>query len=141
MADYLHVLQHAATGQTCSVAKRDSDWSFAFADTLVLNVECPWRIVTNKGIAVTDEDDAQSFGLKEPVSAAARANALLVGKALTALDADIKTADLRLSFEGSILLQVFNNSSGYEGWRASFRFGEKPLTAVGMGGGDINFSE
>lgn len=141
MADYLHALQHAATGQTCSVVKRDSDWVFTLADTLTLNVECPWRIVTNKGIAVTDEDDGQLFGLKEPASAAARANALLVGKRLTALDADIKTADLHLSFEGGIQLQVLNNSSGYEGWRASFRYGDKPLTAVGMGGGDINFCE
>ena len=139
MADYLHVLQHAATSATCSVLKRDSDWVFALGDAITLNVECPWRIVTAKGIAVTDEDDGQQFGLKEPVSAAVRANEMLIGKRLAAFNVDIRTADLRLSFEGGIELQVFNNSSGYEGWQASFKHGEKRLTAVGMGGGGVNF--
>ncbi|MDP3736929.1 MAG: hypothetical protein Q8R02_06040 [Hyphomonadaceae bacterium] len=141
MTDYLHVLQYAASGATCSVAKRESDWLFTFADAVTLNVQCPWRVITDEGIAVADEDDGQFFGLKDPVSAAVRANALLAGKGLTAFDVEIKTADLRLSFEGGVQLQVFNNSSGYEGWQARFRYGEKTIAAVGMGGGDVNFCE
>ena len=141
MADYLHVLQHAATGATCSVVKRENDWLFTFANALILYVECPWRVVTEKGIAVTDEDDGQLFGLKEPVSAANRANALLLGTGLTNLQVDLRTADLRLTFEGGVQLQVFNNSCAYTGWRASFRYGEQALTAVGLGGGGLDFTE
>ena len=140
MADYLHVMQHAATGATCSVVKRESDWLFTLADTLTLSVECPWRVITDKGIAVTDEDDGQLFGLNEPVRSAARTNALLIGKRLVAFDVDIRTADLRLSFEGGIQLQVFNNSSGYEGWQASFRYGEVTLTARSVWAAAISIS-
>jgi hypothetical protein len=141
MSDYLHVLQYAAQGATCTVAKREHDWLFTFGDLLGLAVGCPWRILSDAGIMVSNEDEGQLFGLKEPVSATTRANALLAGRRLIAFVADTKTADLKLSFDAEVQLQVFNNSSGYEGWQASYREGERSLQAIGMGGGGISFLE
>ena len=141
MADYLHVLQHAAVGATCSLERCDSDWLFSFEDRLTLNVVCPWRIVTNSGIAVTDEDHIPLIGLKREGGATVATNALLSGKRLVAFSAEIRTADLRLIFEEDVQLQVTNNSSLHDCWRASFRYGEQSLTAIGTGGGDVDFRE
>jgi len=47
-------------------------------------------------------------------------NGLLQGKRLERLKFDRMTAHFHLLFDGNMRLDVFNNSSGYEGWQAMF---------------------
>jgi hypothetical protein len=49
-----------------------------------------------------------------------RVNGLLQGKRLERLKFDRMTAHFHLLFDGNMRLDVFNNSSGYEGWQAMF---------------------
>ncbi len=50
---------------------------------------------------------------------------------------DIKTADIQIRFEGDLRLEVFNNSSGYEGWNAAVQVDGQTISVVGLGGGDL----
>ncbi len=138
-ADYLHLLQAAAVGRTCVIERREHDWAFDFGDGVGMAVSVPWRIVTARGIALTDANDGQKFGLPAPVDAELTANELIQGRRVISFDVEIRTADVRIALEGDVALQLFNNSSGYEGWQATFADDGRTITAIGLGGGDINF--
>ncbi len=138
-ADYLHLLQAAPLGRSCVIERREHDWAFDFGDGVGMAVSVPWRIVTAHGVELTDADDGQLFGLPAPVDVESKANELVRGRRVTSFDVELKTADVRVTLEGDVALQLFNNSSGYEGWQATFTDDGKTITAVGMGGGDINF--
>lgn len=107
-------------------------WSFHFEGRLRLNVQCPWRIVSDRGIGLGSEDDGQQFGLPAPVNGGAVALQLLAATALKQVLVTEKTGDIVLEFESGIRLEVFNNSSGYEGWNCGTPSG---LEVIGMGGG------
>ena len=124
-------------GRECRVTKREADWSFDFGDRLNIAASVPWRVVTADGISHGDEDDGQRFGLPQPVNGEARANELLQGQKVVAVELDPQTADLRLVFDGGARLDFFNNSSGYEGWQASVPAGGKELTVIALGGGRL----
>jgi hypothetical protein len=138
-ADYLHLLQAAPVGRTFVIERREHDWAFDFGDGVGMAVSVPWRIVTAHGVALTDADDGQRFGLPAPVDAALKANELVRGRRVTSFDVELRTADIRVTLDGDVTLQLFNNSSGYEGWRATFTDDGRTITAVGTGGGDVNF--
>ncbi|MEQ1784159.1 MAG: hypothetical protein ABMA14_22610 [Hyphomonadaceae bacterium] len=127
----------AFVGQTCEVARQEHRWAFSFGTDAGLGVETPWRIVTGSGIAFADTDDHQKFGLPQPVDGQARSNELLGGRRVISFDVDIKTADIQIRFEGDLLLEVFNNSSGYEGWNAAVQVDGQTISVVGLGGGDL----
>jgi hypothetical protein len=97
-----------------------------------LNAQCPWRIVNEFGIALGSEDDAQKFGLPAPVDGAKVAMELLALKPLSKLVITDTTGDLLLEFESGVRLELFNNSSGCEGWNCGTPSG---LSVIGMGGG------
>lgn len=108
-------------------------WKFDFEGRTVLQVYCPWRIVTAAGIALGNADHEQKFGLPKPVDAKEEAQRLLNAKAVK-LTVRAKTADLLIEFENGSHLEVFNSSSGYEGGECSDKDG---LLVVARGGGEL----
>jgi hypothetical protein len=130
-------LSAALRGRECRVTRREAGWSFDFGERLYLTASVPWRIVTAAGIAHGDEDDAQWFGLPQPVDGEQRTNALLKGQKVLSVGVDEQTADLRVVFDGGARLDLFNNSSGYEGWQALVPGDGKELTVIALGGGGL----
>lgn len=129
--------QRTLHGQTCRVGRGAHDWTFSFGDAATVVAIVPWRIIIDGTIAHADEDDAQWFGLPRPVDGEARANTLLDGLLVRDVALDPVTADLRISFDGEARLDLFNNSSGYEGWRATLRDGVRAVTIIALGGGKL----
>jgi hypothetical protein len=136
--DILSAFEDAFRNQGCSVTRRENDWVFNFGDSGALAVTAPWRLVHSGRIAHAAEDDGQRFGLPHPVDGEARANGLLEEKQLRHMELDRVTADLHLHFDGDTRLDVFNNSSGYEGWQATFYVSGYGISVIGMGGGDVS---
>lgn len=139
MDDLALAFEAAVVGRSCRVKRREADWDFDLQHDTGLAVSCHWRLVSPDGIAVTDEDDGQRFGLPEPVDAEAKANTLLLGATISSATVDRLTADLCLRFSNELRLDVVNNSSGYEGWQGSFSHGEKGTSIIAMGGGGLVF--
>lgn len=137
MDDPALAFEAQAVGRSCRVVRREADWVFDLQDDTGLVVGCHWRLISPSGIALTDEDDGERFGLSDPVNAESKANALLSGATVTSATIDRLTADLRLQFSNDLRLEVVNNSSGYEGWEVDFTSGGKAATIVAMGGGGL----
>jgi hypothetical protein len=136
--EILHAFENAYRGQSCSVTRRENDWVFKFGDSGALGVTARWRLIQSGRIAHADEDDRQRFGLAHPVDGEARANGLLAEKQLRHMELDRVTADLHLHFDGDTCLDVFNNSSGYEGSQATFFDCGHKISVTGMGGGGVS---
>lgn len=135
-------LRNALVGRQCEVRKQEFDWNFNFGEGLDVTASVPWRIVTPSGIAHGDKDDGQWFGLPQPVDGEARANTLLNGRTVIDVEADELTADLRINFGDGVRLELFNQSSGYEGWQADLACAEaQPRTIIAMGGGGFSTFE
>jgi len=79
------------------------------------------------------KDHRQLFGRQEPVDAAHEALALLAGKKVTRASFD-QTGDLVLELEGSIWVETFTNSSGYESCTIKLSGGAEYVV---VGGGRI----
>lgn len=125
-------------GQTCNaVLRRESGWDFQFGNAGWLGASCPWRIIAVAEIAHADTDDGQKFGLPKPVDGADRATGLLSGKKIVAAEVSAVSGDLRVCFEGETVLELFNNSSGYEAWHAIANDGTKRCEVIAQGGGAI----
>jgi len=122
----------ALVGKPCTVVLREHDWDFAFGPANGIAVSVPWRLVGGEAIALTDCDHDQLFGLPKPVNAEARANELLSGAVVQGVQTDAVTADLRIWFSNGLRLELFNNSTGYEGWQAVL--GGHTIVAMGGGG-------
>ena len=135
--DLLSPLLQIFVGRTCAVERQENHWAFAFGEGADLGVGVPWRIVTNTGIAFADTDDNQLFGLPQPVDGQALTNELLAGRRVIGFHVDAKTADIRILFEGDVRLEMFNNSSGYEGWSAVVQKDGKMTSVLGLGGGEV----
>lgn len=126
-------------GQTCSIRRRENDWVFDFKDGVTLAIEVPWRIVSNGRIAFASEDHGHVFGRTSPVSGEHEAAKLLSTKPITSAVVDRQTADLTLHFDPATRIDLFNNSSGYEGWAATYAIGNKRWSAIALGGGEVTF--
>lgn len=141
--DLLSAISDATHGCACRVTRLDGGWSFSFTGTetrgCAIFASAPWRIVTGEGIAHAADDDGQWFGLPAPVDGEARANGILGGKRVFSFTVERVTADICVEFDGGVRLEVFNNSTGYEGWNAAFQVGQVDVTLVGGGGGDLSF--
>jgi hypothetical protein len=121
-------------GRECSqIERRDYDWVFSFEDAGKVTCECPWRIICDNRIALTNIDHGQLFGLKVPIDGAKKAKELLDGKNVVSIKVAPTSSDLAISFEGETTLEIFNYSSGYEGWNA----GSQGFYVVAMGGGKL----
>ncbi len=140
MNDLTSAFEADVVGRPCRVRRREHDWDFDLQNGRGLAVSCHWRIVSSDGIALTEEDDKQWFGLAEPIDAAMRATALFAGATVTSVKVDQTTADLCLGFSNGLRLDLFNNSAGYEGWKGSFMLEDgRGCSIIALGGGGLSF--
>jgi uncharacterized protein (DUF433 family) len=125
-------------GVQCSGVERLAhSWGFGFGDSGGMNVECPWRIISNGHIDVSSADDGQTFGLPEPFDAQARASDLLVGRRVRELSIEPASSDMRVEFENFVALELLNISSGYEAWNAVFSSKSGVVRLIALGGGEL----
>jgi hypothetical protein len=108
------------------------EWSADFGEQHCLRIASPWRFVRDGEVRLGYEDDEQRFGLPEPVNAPARALELAGGRPVREALVNA-SGDLALDFGEGVRLEVFNQSSGYEGWK--LHMGESVLVA--QGGGNV----
>ena len=129
-------LDAAFIGLHCTSVTRfgEESWRFEFEGRTTLDVRCPWRIVADGRIALGNGDHGQQFGLPKSLDGKQQAERLLVGS-VAKVSLREQTADLILELEQGTSLEIFNSSSGYEGWECSSTDG---LLAVAMGGGEIS---
>lgn len=139
MHDLTLAFEAAVVGRSCRIERREADWSIDLGDNVGLAVGCHWRLVSSEGIALTDEDDGQRFGLPAPVDAETKANDLLAGTTVSSATVDRLTADFNLRFSNGLRLDVLNNSSGYEGWQGGFNHDGKAVSIIAMGGGSLAY--
>ena len=130
------ILQDALVGFTCtSVDKSEYSWHFGFADgEASLCLECAWRLRSDDSIAYGYQDDGQKFGLAEPVDGVALSKKLIGDSPIVLLAIRDGVGDLSIEFESGVRLDVFNASSGYEGWTFNVTNG---LFVVAQGGGKL----
>lgn len=127
-------------GQRLSDVAFDADthqWVFTFTGRRVLQITAPWRIVSETNIVHGCEDEGQLFGLSTPVDAKERIARAVAGTDVTHITVN-QFGDLDVRFASSVSLQVFNDSSGYEGWQL---FGPGERWVVAQGGGRVIGSE
>ena len=117
-----------------AVVRAEYSWHFDLGPGTSLVAECPWRIIAEGGIALGSVDDQQQFGLPAPVDAQVLAGKLLQGREVTAVEVMPASSDLVLTFDGERRLELFNNSSGYEGWTLSAPNGTR---FIAQGGGHL----
>ena len=94
----------------------------------------PWRVVKDGTIRLGHCDHQQQFGQSEPLDAQLLASELAGGRVVAEARALQGTGDLVVEFDGDVRLEVFNNSSGYEGWTASAPDGR---VLIACGGGEL----
>jgi len=125
-------------GRECTaVLRRDFDWSFSFEDAGGVTCWGPWRILSKDRICLTNVDDGQLFGLKQPVDGRARAKEILFGRKILSIKITPISSDLVVSFHGKVLLEVLSYSAGYEGWEATAKSGGRGSHIVATGGGAL----
>jgi len=129
---FLRDLNTQIVGSPVLIEKREADWVIEFADGFAIGVGTLWRLIGAAYVCITSEDDGHQFGLPAPVDSAAQANRLLSGKNVKEVEFDSRTGDLRLHFEGPLVLEILTTSVGYETWQMWHR-GE--YFAVGASGG------
>jgi hypothetical protein len=112
----------------------DARWNFRFGADIELNVECPWRVMSEGGNTFGGCDHGHQFGLPAPVDGEERTINALDGRPVERAEVHAESADLTIWFEGNRRLEVFNNSCGYEGWNLH---GPKGFLIVAQGGGTI----
>ena len=128
-------------GLPCESVIYDADtrWVFRFGPEVVLRVAAPWRIIGDGCIALGYRDHGQLFGLTQPVDGATGAMRLVGGRIVQSFSVAEVSADASIDFGDGRLLQVFNASSGYEGWELGNIDG-RLVVALG-GGGVMTFPE
>jgi uncharacterized protein DUF6188 len=111
----------------------EDSWRLNF-EAAGLNIQCPWRIVSNGAVVLGGSDHEQKFGLPQPVDVAVEALRLLNGRSVESARIDETTADLFITFASDVRVDVFNDSSGYEGWTFADQRG---TWLVAQGGGQM----
>ncbi len=97
-------IESAFIGLRCTTVTRFSADSlrFDFEGRTVLDVRCPWRILSATGIALGNVDHQQQFGLPTPIEAQQEAQKLLADRIVKATIRE-KTADLILELEQGVV--------------------------------------
>lgn len=113
----VELARHIVGCQLMNVERHDYDWLFSFARDTSLQVSCPWRILVSGGIALTNTDYDQQFGLPAPIDAEEMAGRLLGQMAIKSVSIRGGIGDLSIAFDNGAVLEVINMSSGYEGWQ------------------------
>ena len=132
-------LSEALLGLPCTRIEHPSDWfwQIGFGDNIVVfGIESPWRLLFQGSIAFGDEDQGQRFGLPEPVDGPARCLEILKATHVTSAGIREGVGDLTITFDNGAMLEIFNHSSGYEGWSCTF----EKLNIIALGGGELAIS-
>jgi hypothetical protein len=116
-----------------SVQRRDHDWIFLFGHGAAITVGSFWRLLSDRAIQVTSDDDGQQFGLKSPVNAGTALKGSVGEHCVTDVQIDSATSDVTVSFGDGLRLQIVNNSFGYESW--SFFAGD--VRVIGRNGDTV----
>jgi hypothetical protein len=66
-----------------------------------------------------------------------KAKELFAGKKVVSVQTAPISGDLAVSFERETILELFNNSAGYEAWQASAQSTSESYLLVAMGGGKL----
>lgn len=120
--------------QLTEVVRREYDWAFLFAGGVSVVAESShWRLVDGDRVIITDEDQGQLFGLKEPVDAATIVRTDLSCATVSQVEFSA-VSDLLLSFSNGRTLQVIVGSAGYENWHA---YGPDNSHTFASGGGEL----
>jgi len=135
--DLVAEFEACLVGRSCVVERREHDWAFDLTGGIGLAVSCPWRIVAAGGIAFGSGDLVEVFGRAVPVDGEAVAHWALDGKVITAASVDRQTADLTLQFGQETRIDIFNDSSCYEGWQAGYGTSGKGWSVIALGGGEL----
>lgn len=143
--DVLAVFKASIVDRTCLAERWEHSWPFVFGTRgldwgCTIVVTAPWRVITDGRITCSGEDDGQRFGRSEPLDALLKANSVLGGKRVLEIGVDLETADIRVEFDGGTRLDIFNMSSGYEGWIASFDAHGVSFDLIATGGGELNYT-
>lgn len=109
-------------------------WRFSFGAREHIAAACLWRIVREGRIVVTARDHGHSFGFPAPVDAAGIAMEALSVARVTAAQLREATADIRLTFDTELCLEIISDSCGYESWQLYAPAGR---CYVAQGGGQI----
>jgi hypothetical protein len=110
------------------------EWVFLFGTGVVLRIAAPWRILTDGRIALGHDDHGQQFGLAQPLDGPAVALDLLRDRPVSRFTVTEVTGDAAIDCSGGRVLQIFNSSSGFEGWTLSGTGGRQ---VVAQGGGSV----
>ncbi|NPD68709.1 hypothetical protein HN018_13140 [Lichenicola cladoniae] len=135
--DYLLEFEAILVGQECAISRREHDWLFALSGDGDLAVSVPWRVVSQGCIEFGSEDHGHLFGLSVPVDGEEMCRKLIGNRLVTSARVDRQTADLTLHFGSTIRIDIFNNSSGYEGWDAGVDAGSESMRVIALGGGNV----
>jgi hypothetical protein len=136
MTTAIQLLESLLMNLPCTeVEKAGHLWQLRFGDGVAtLNIECPWRLLSQGAVAHGGDDDGQPFGLSEPIDGVKKTTRLLAASPVVSLNVREICSDLSLTFENGVVLEAFNGSSGYEGWTCSGTDG----TVVAQGGGTLS---
>ena len=122
-------------GQRCTSVSTHAEGQFAFHFTAAaLGLSCAWRLVVRGQLVLAHTDHGQQFGRPAPVDACTEAMAILGGHAIRGGRIDTALGDIVLEVGDDIRLEVFNDSSGYEGWTLT---GPAGTTLVAISGGEV----
>ncbi|MGD0444965.1 MAG: DUF6188 family protein [Edaphobacter sp.] len=131
------LLKEGLIGFSCtSVVKAEFLWQFTFGKAQAsLNLECPWRLLSNGSVAFGCDDHEQQFGLTYKIDGIKKSLELLSDSHVSLVEVRDGSGDLFITFENGVKLEAFNLSSGYEGWTLSLKNGG---VVVAQGGGNID---
>ena len=135
--DYEAEFEAWLIGRSCTIIRREHGWTIDLGDGATITIAVPWRIVSQGRIAFADRDDGHSFGLPAPLDGEVETRRLLTGKRIVSAKVDRQTADIALLFDSETRLDVFNSSSGYEGWEARCKVELGWIWLIAQGGGNI----
>jgi hypothetical protein len=125
----------ALVGRTCDGAGGftvGGSATFRFGDA-VLQVECLWRIVQGGILRLTSQDHGHPYGRGTAVDAPAEADERLRGRKVTGIAGGSVEADVVLTLDDDLRLEIAPDSSGYESWH----FTMPGTHLVGVGDGRI----
>ena len=114
--------------------RKPESWDFDLEGGGSLSVDCPWRILKDGHIVISNEDHMQKYGLSEPINSGQAATKILVPNHIIDVQVHDGTADLIISFDQNKQLQILPISSGYESWQVNDPNGK---SIIAQGGGNI----
>jgi hypothetical protein len=109
------------------------EWVFSFSGGVVLQVSAAWRVRKGGRVGAGWRDHGQLFGLAAPVDLPDRLRSLVASGVVATASHD-SAGDLAVQFENGSVLEVFNDSTGYEGWGLH---GPGKRWVVAQGGGHV----